>query len=63
MKKRYIQPDMQVITLSTRPLMLGGSQGPSTSGSGVKPPGVGGGSGSRRYRSFDDDEDEDEDYE
>ena len=61
-KKRYIQPDMQVITLSTRPLMLGGSQGPSTSGSGVKPPSVGGGGGSRRYRSFDDDEDEEEDY-
>lgn len=62
MKKRYIQPDMQVITLSTHPLMLGGSQGDSTTGSGVKPPSVGGGSGSRRFEAFDDDEDEEEDY-
>lgn len=62
MKKRYIQPDMQVMTLSTRPLMLGGSQSGSTRGDEITTPGVGGGSGSRRYRSFDDDEDEEEDY-
>ena len=62
MKKRYIQPDMQVIILSTHPLMLGGSKGDSTSGGDITTPGVGGGSGARRYRSFDDDEDEEEDY-
>ena len=61
MKKRYIQPDMQVMTLSTRPLMLGGSQAGSTRGDDITTPGVGG-SSSRRYRSFDDDEDEEEDY-
>lgn len=60
MKKRYIQPDMQVMTLSTRPLMLGGSQSGSTRGDEITTPGVG--SSSRRYRSFDDDEDEEEDY-
>lgn len=53
---------MQVITLSTRPLMLGGSQGDSTRGKDITTPGVGGGGSSRRYRSFDDDEDEEEDY-
>ena len=63
MKKRYIQPDMQVITLSTRPLMLGGSQGGSTRGDEITTPGVGSGGGSSRlYRSFDDDEGEEEDY-
>ena len=55
MKKRYIQPDMQVMPLSTRPLMLGGSQGGSTSGNDITTPGVGG--GSRSYQGFDDDED------
>ena len=46
---------MQVMTLSTRPLMLGGSQGGSTSGNDITTPGVGG--GSRSYQGFDDDED------
>lgn len=53
---------MQVITLSTHPLMLGGSQGGSTRGDEITTPGVGGGSGSRRFEAFDDDEDEEEDY-
>ena len=57
MKKKYIQPDMQIVVLSTNPLMLGGNSGGDINGS-VTPPGVGG--GSRLYRDFDEDEEDEE---
>ena len=60
MKKKYIQPDMQIVVLSTNPLMLGGNSGGDINGSGATPPGVGGGSGSRLYRDFDEDEEDEE---